>query len=179
MILAALLALTAPAPFAPVAIGHAAPAQPSPQQRSYAGILAAADSCMAATSVTALDAKRLARDGWSEVPVDNAAASEHPFKLFRKDGSGAIIMVNFTGTVADTGTPHCHVMIVKGEGNVDAIGDALVQHLGPFLPGDQGLGEGNRAMRVPGGHFILVLRPLPGDDSFMAEIHIMPIEEGE
>jgi hypothetical protein len=174
-IAAALLALTAPAPFAPAATGQAAPSQ-----QSYAGILAAADSCMAASSVTALDTQRLARDGWSEVPVDNADKAPHPFKLFRKDGSGAIMMVNFAGTSAEPGTPHCHVMIVRDRGSVDALRDALVRYLGgPFMPGDQGLGEGNRVMRVPGRPFLLVLRPLSDDKDFMAEIHIMPIGEDE
>lgn len=147
-----------------------------PAQQSFSGVIAAVDSCFASVSLTGLDVPRLARDGWSEVKVDNVEKSPHPFKLFRKDGSGTIMMVNFT----DEGRPHCHVMIVRTAGTTDQIGDALVDHLGgPFLPGDQGLGEGNRAMRVHGKPFILVLRPQPEDKDFMAEIHIMPIGEDE
>jgi hypothetical protein len=166
-VIAALLAFAIGAP----AAIHAAPAQ-----QSFAGIMAATDSCLAAAKLHELDAPRLARDGWNEVPIENVDKAPHPYRLFRKDGSGAVMMVNF----GDDDTPHCHVMVVRPSGSVDMIAGALTEHLGaPFLPGDQGLGEGARAMRVPGGRAILVLRSLGDDKNFMAEIHIMPIGEDQ
>lgn len=173
LILGLALAAAAQEPPALGATGASAAVQAPSRRAAFAGVMAAVDTCLAATSLNAVDAPRLARDGWTEQVIDNIESAPHPYRLFTKARSGALILFNFN----DDGRPHCHVMVVRTPEGVDPLARALIDHLGGgFLPGDQGLGGGATAMRVPGRPFVLVVRPQPDDRDMMADIQIMPTE---
>lgn len=146
-------------------------------QGPFTGVMAAVDTCLAATGLHAIDPARLTADGWTEQVIENVENSPTHDRLFSKNGSGALIFYNFD---RDNGTPHCHVVVVRTAEGAEALMPALTGHLGgPFLPGDQGLGPDSSAMRVPGRPFILVLVRQPNQEHLMADIHIMPTDGSE
>jgi hypothetical protein len=164
--IAAFLALAAALLAAPSA------AQPSARVTS-SGVLAAVDTCLAATRPTAIDPARLSADGWTEEAIDNVEASPRPIRLFSKARSGALVMFNF----ADDGGPICNIMVVRAAEGPEPLASALAAHLGGALqPEESRVGPGAAVMRVPGRPFFLVLRRQPDDRNIMANIQIMPIE---
>jgi hypothetical protein len=139
-------------------------------QGPFAGVMAAVDTCLAATGLNAIDPARAVRDGWTEQAIANSEnAPDHP-RLFSKDRSGALMLF----TQGSDGAPSCHVMVVSTPEGNEALAAALVAHAGnEFLP-DQGLGADISVMRVPGNTSLLVLRRRADDTHFMADVVIVP-----
>jgi len=149
----------------------AVPGAPAAAAQSFPELMATVDTCLGATGSRAVDAARLARDGWTEQSIDNVESSPTPYRLFSKDRAGGLILFTFE---AD-GTPHCHVLVVRTPDGAEPLASALTVHFRTdFLPGDQGPGAGASAMRVPGRPFILVLRRRPDDRDLVADIQVSP-----
>ena len=99
-------------------------------QQADAGAMAAVETCLKVLSPQEVDFAKLVKLEWTEQAIDGIEQSPGGAagtRLFTYKGLGAVILVI---TDPKTAIPHCDVMTLRSEAEVEAIVQAIAKRLG-------------------------------------------------